>query len=107
MQYGNPNIFRFFAKIFIMKTIKFLITALLAASMTVSASAMTFAGNDDDDKKNENAMTGSDYQIVKDEVVDGIRYVTATPSQLVCSNQIDIELEGDTIRSVVFTRGFN
>ena len=28
MQYGNPNIFRFFAKMFKMKTIKFLVHVL-------------------------------------------------------------------------------
>ncbi|MDY4916497.1 MAG: TIGR03905 family TSCPD domain-containing protein [Candidatus Cryptobacteroides sp.] len=90
-----------------MKAIKFIALALLTASISVSATGLTYTRADDDKTKKENSMEGSDYQIVKDEVVDGIRYVTATPSQLVCSNQIDIELEGDTIRKVVFTRGCN
>lgn len=46
-----------------------------------------------------------DYQIVKDEVVDGIRYIVATPSAKVCSKQIDIEIKDDVIMSVVYTRG--
>ena len=46
-----------------------------------------------------------DYKIVSDEVVDGIRYVVATPSAKVCSKQIDIQIEGNVIQSVVYTRG--
>jgi uncharacterized protein (TIGR03905 family) len=46
-----------------------------------------------------------DYSIVSDEVVDGVRYVVAKPSAKVCSRQIDIELEGNVITKVVYTRG--
>ena len=46
-----------------------------------------------------------DYAIVKDEVVDGVRYVVATPSAKVCSKQIDIELKDGIIQKVVYTRG--
>ena len=46
-----------------------------------------------------------DYTIVKDEVVDGVRYVVATPSAKVCSKQIDIEIKDDVIQKVVYTRG--
>ena len=46
-----------------------------------------------------------DYAIVKDEVVDGIRYVVATPSAKVCSKQIDIEIMDGIIQKVVYTRG--
>jgi uncharacterized protein (TIGR03905 family) len=46
-----------------------------------------------------------DYAIVKDEVVDGIRYVVATPSAKVCSKQIDIEIKDGIIQNVVYTRG--
>jgi uncharacterized protein (TIGR03905 family) len=46
-----------------------------------------------------------DYAIVKDEVVEGIRYVVATPSAKVCSKQIDIEIKDDIILKVVYTRG--
>lgn len=55
----------------------------------------------------QNAMvsTGEDFVIVKDEVVDGVRYVTAAPSAIVCSKQIDIEIKDDIILKVVYTRG--
>lgn len=46
-----------------------------------------------------------DYAIIKDEVVDGIRYVVATPSAKVCSKQIDIEIKDGIIQKVVYTRG--
>ena len=46
-----------------------------------------------------------DYVIVKDEVVDGVRYVIATPSAKVCSRQIDIEIKDGIIQKVVYTRG--
>ena len=47
----------------------------------------------------------NDYKIVSDEVVDGVRYVTATPSAKVCSKQIDIEIKDGIIQKVVYTRG--
>lgn len=47
----------------------------------------------------------NDYKIVSDEVVDGVRYVTATPSTKVCSKQIDIEIKDGIIQKVVYTRG--
>jgi len=46
-----------------------------------------------------------DFAVVKDEVVDGIRYVTATPSAKVCSKQIYIEIKDNVILKVVYTRG--
>ena len=46
-----------------------------------------------------------DYTIVKDGVVDGVRYVVATPSAKVCSKQIDIEIKDGIIQKVVYTRG--
>ncbi len=46
-----------------------------------------------------------DYNIVKDEVVDGVRHVVATPSAVVCSKQIDIEIKDGIIQKVVYTRG--
>ena len=46
-----------------------------------------------------------DYAIVKDEVVEGVRYVVATPSAKVCSKQIDIEIKDGIIQKVVYTRG--
>ena len=46
-----------------------------------------------------------DYAIVKDEFVDGVRYVVATPSAKVCSKQIDIEIKDGIIQKVIYTRG--
>ena len=50
-------------------------------------------------------IMAEDYQIVKDEIVDGGRYVTAIPSQKVCSRQIDIVISDGIVRSVTYTRG--
>ena len=47
----------------------------------------------------------NDFKIVSDEVVDGVRYVTATPSAKVCSKQLDIEIKDGIIQKVVYTRG--
>ncbi len=47
----------------------------------------------------------NDYKIIKDEVVDGVRYVVATPSAKVCSKQIDIEIQNGIIQKVVYTQG--
>lgn len=50
---------------------------------------------------------GDDFQITRDEVKDGIRYVTATPSAKVCSKRIDLEIDVKTatIKSCSFFRG--
>ena len=48
---------------------------------------------------------GNDFSIVKDELVEGVRYVTAVPSAKVCSNKIEIEIVGGVIQKVVYTRG--
>lgn len=44
-------------------------------------------------------------QIITDETRDGIRHISVMPSTLVCSSRIDVELAGDTIRSISYTRG--
>ena len=44
-------------------------------------------------------------RILSDETVDGMRHISVAPSTLVCSSQIDIDLEGDIIRGVRYTRG--
>lgn len=48
---------------------------------------------------------GNDFSVVKDELVEGVRYVTAVPSAKVCSNKIDIEIVDGVIQKVVYTRG--
>ena len=47
----------------------------------------------------------NDYVIVKDEVVEGVRYVAATPSAKVCSKQIDIEIRDGIIQKVSIREG--
>ena len=46
-----------------------------------------------------------DYQIVSDEVKDGVRYIVAVPSAKVCSNKIEIEIVDGIIMKVAYTRG--
>jgi uncharacterized protein (TIGR03905 family) len=50
-------------------------------------------------------MTAEDYKIISDVTIDGVRYVVAAPSALVCSKQIDIQIKDGIIQSVVYTRG--
>lgn len=88
-----------------MKTI---IGILLAATLCFSALGTTVkAGSQlpQDNKTTEKKM--DDFQIIRDEVVDSVRYVSAVPSATVCSVRIDIELKGDIVESVVYTRGCN
>ncbi len=89
-----------------MKFFRTIAAAMIVAALSVPAFASGMSG-DDENKKQENVMVGDDYQIVRNEIVDGIRYVSAVPSQKVCSNKIDIEIEGNVIQKVVFTRGCN
>ena len=79
---------------------KILILAILAMfCATVQAQENTAA----DQTKKE--VIVDDYKIMKDEVVDGVRYVVAAPSATVCSKQIDIQIKDGIIESVVYTRG--
>jgi len=80
---------------------KKIIIAFFAALVAVAASAQ-------EQQQVQNQVmeeTVNDYKIVSDEVVDGVRYVTATPSAKVCSKQIDIEIKDGIIQKVVYTRG--
>ena len=78
---------------------KFIIVAFMAMFCATAVQAQ--------DVKTEvkQEMTGEDYKIVTDQVIDGVRYVTAAPSALVCSKQIDIQIKDGVILSVVYTRG--
>lgn len=68
--------------------------AFVLMSITAMAQEQTAAAPD-----------GNDCSIIKDELVDGVRYVTAAPSAKVCSKQIDIQIRDGVILSVVYTRG--
>lgn len=78
---------------------------------TVSAilSTLSFASGNPQSTSQTNPQINPQEQleckIIRDETIDGIRYVVAIPSQLVCSRQIDIELQDNVIKKVVFTRG--
>lgn len=77
---------------------KFIIVAIMAMfGLSIQAQDVKPAAKQE--------VTADDYKIVSDEVVDGVRYVTAAPSALVCSKQIDIQIKDGVILSVVYTRG--
>ena len=81
---------------------RYIITMLLAvAGLAVSAQERTKMDNHE--QKIENIV--DDYRIISDEMVDGVRYVTAAPSAKVCSKQIDIVIKDGIIQKVVYTRG--
>ena len=48
-----------------------------------------------------------DVKLLSDEMEGGIRKAAFQTCDVVCSLQIDIELDGDTIRSVRYTGGCN
>ena len=50
-------------------------------------------------------MLGEDFRIVSDVMTAGVRHVTAIPSALVCSRQIDFDLEEGRIRHLRYTGG--
>ena len=81
-----------------MKRILILALAAMFCATTVQAQEQTAV-------KQQKEMVTNDYKIIKDEVVDGVRYVTAAPSAMVCSKQIDIQIKNGVIQSVVYTRG--
>ncbi len=46
-----------------------------------------------------------DFNIISDITVAGVRHITAQPSGLVCSRQIDFDLVDGTIRNLRYTGG--
>lgn len=50
-------------------------------------------------------QTMEEYKIISDEVLDGVRHIVATPSEKVCSKQIDIRIKEGIILEVKYTRG--
>lgn len=79
---------------------KFII-ALFATLFCMSAAAQELQSTP---VQPQEIMT-EEFSIIKDEVVDGVRYVTAIPSAKVCSKQIDIQIKDGIILSVKYTRG--
>lgn len=78
------------------------VCVLLFMGMTLSAQEQKAVENV---PQQVQVVDTEDYAIVKDEVVDRVRYVVATPSAKVCSKQIDIEIKDGIIQKVVYTRG--
>jgi len=50
---------------------------------------------------------GNDFQIISDTTVEGVRHITAIPSALVCSTQIDFDLVDGKIHNLKYIRGCN
>lgn len=50
-------------------------------------------------------MLGDDFKILSDTVKDGVRHITAAPSGLVCSSQIDFDLKDGKLHNVQYVRG--
>ena len=48
---------------------------------------------------------GDDYRIVEDNVKGGVRHITAVPSALVCSKQIDFDIIDGKLYNVKYVRG--
>lgn len=48
---------------------------------------------------------GEDYRIVSDREKDGVRHITAVPSAMVCSKQIDFDLKDGNLHNVKYLRG--
>ena len=78
---------------------------IIALALSLSCFAAMAQENTATRPSQQKEIMAEDYQIVKDEIVDGVRYVTAIPSQKVCSRQIDIVISDGIVRSVTCTRG--
>lgn len=76
------------------------VIVLLCLISGVAASAQ-----DDQAVKAAVSQTMEEFTITDDQIIDDIRYVSATPSAKVCSKKIDIQIKDDIILSVVYTRG--
>ena len=76
---------------------------MLTIAVVMGLSLQAQEKNADMETKQE--VVADDYKVIKDEVVDGVRYVIAAPSAMVCSKQIDIQIKDGIIESVVYTRG--
>ena len=48
---------------------------------------------------------GDDFKILSDKTTDGVRHITAVPSALVCSAQIDFDLVDGKIHNLHYIQG--
>lgn len=56
-------------------------------------------------EKSQMAMKAEEYTVISDVTKDGVRHITAKPSSLVCSRQIDFDIKGGRLYNVVYTGG--
>jgi uncharacterized protein (TIGR03905 family) len=52
-------------------------------------------------------IIGDDFKIVSDKMSDGVRHITAIPSAIVCSAQIDFDLVDGRIHDLRYIKGCN
>ncbi|MCQ2163932.1 MAG: TIGR03905 family TSCPD domain-containing protein [Bacteroidales bacterium] len=52
-------------------------------------------------------MTGEDYRIITDRTVDGVRYIVAEPSAMVCSERIEFQVVEGKVHGLRYERGCN
>ena len=52
-------------------------------------------------------LPGEDFKVVSDTTKDGIRHITAIPSSIVCSIQIDFDLIDGRIHNLKYIKGCN
>lgn len=50
---------------------------------------------------------GDDFKIISDKTADGVRHITAVPSAIVCSAQIDFDLVDGKIHNLHYIKGCN
>ena len=50
---------------------------------------------------------GDDFRVLVDTMKDGVRHITAEPSALVCSVQIDFDIVDGKLHNVRYIRGCN
>ena len=75
-------------------------------SLCVLASAQTQTPEKTEQKSEQKTeVSVDDFQIVSDEVREGVRYVVATPCSKVCTKRFDIEIKDGIILKVLYTRG--
>ena len=51
--------------------------------------------------------TGEDFRVLFDKTENGVRHITAEPSALVCSAQIDFDIVDGKLHNVRYIRGCN
>ena len=85
---------------------KFLAAGVIAASAAVLPKAPLLAADPQFGAKQTPGPV-DDFKIMKNEVKDGVRYVSATPSAKVCSKMINIQIntKDNTIKACEFVRG--